>query len=226
MPSWARQQSRVSGRFVKITNFDGAAVLSDENLVVREALNIAFQYQWGPERSVHRSVICCTQPSFDSDGKRILNVSESFDWFDEGLAVGQILFEQPPRLEDVLVIATLLETPLDKLYARGYPVDAGLLESSSALEQVEQSEERENGGGGADSPVDPAFATAEAVVTVAAAVGEQLGGAVNQVGHSLLDAASSVTASSTSWFGSSMAAFQMPFSLPKNKRPPWRPKAS
>jgi hypothetical protein len=55
-------------------------------------------------------------------GKNSLVVTSNFDWFDVGFAIGELILKRC-QLEDAFLISSLLETPLQNLRDRGFPVD-------------------------------------------------------------------------------------------------------
>jgi hypothetical protein len=97
-----------------------AALLLDEgNLNLVEADDLKAVYSL--DKSVrNQRVTSCTK----SSGKRknSLYVTEEFDWFDVGNAIGSLILQRC-QLEDAFFIGSLLEAPLTQLRSRGFPVD-------------------------------------------------------------------------------------------------------
>mmetsp|Transcript_21806 Transcript_21806/g.64300 ORF Transcript_21806/g.64300 Transcript_21806/m.64300 type:complete len:720 (+) Transcript_21806:4029-6188(+) len=99
---------------------DAASALSDDRLVIAEADGLKAVYTLGPS-SKEQAVTCCA----DSTGRaknNTLYLTEEFDWFDVGNAVGGLILQRC-QLEDAFLIGSLLEAPLEQLRARGFPVD-------------------------------------------------------------------------------------------------------
>jgi len=74
-----------------------------------------------------QEVTSCVLPAKGVQAGLNLFVVEQFDFFDVGQALGNHLFDQC-RLEDAFMISRMLETPLDVLKSRGFPVDRVLLQ--------------------------------------------------------------------------------------------------
>ena len=68
----------------------------------------------------NQRVTCCAKSlSTKVNG---LYVTDDFDWFDVGYAIGGLILQRC-QLEDAFFIGSILEAPLDQLRSRGFPVD-------------------------------------------------------------------------------------------------------
>lgn len=102
-----------------------AGLLSEENLHVCEVERIKAVYTLGKSVKL-QEVSCCTKPR--GRNKYSLFITEHFDWFDVGKAVGDLILQRC-RLQDAFFLSSLLEAPLRQLRARGFPVDRMLSEA-------------------------------------------------------------------------------------------------
>ena len=98
---------------------DADKLLGENRLDVLEADRLKAVYTLG-ETVNEQDVTCCA----DSFGRRknALYLTEGFDWFDVGNAIGGLILHRC-QLEDAFLIGSLLETPLEQLRSRGFPVD-------------------------------------------------------------------------------------------------------
>ena len=100
---------------------NAAKVLAESNLKLLEAEQLKAVYSL--EKSTRsQKTTCCSQPLSKSREKHALYVTKDFDWFDVGYAIGELILVRC-QLEDAFFISSLLETPLEQLRARGFPVD-------------------------------------------------------------------------------------------------------
>ena len=97
-----------------------AKTMLDENsLKVYEAPDLNAVYSLGTWVR-NQQTTCYVEPG--KVNKNSLYVTADFDWFDVGQAIGGLILERC-QLEDAFFISSLLETPLEQLRARGFPVD-------------------------------------------------------------------------------------------------------
>ncbi|KAL7551449.1 hypothetical protein ACHAWF_014635 [Thalassiosira exigua] len=98
---------------------NAAKVLDDSNLEIIQALRIQARYSF--ERSTkHLKVTCCSKQG--TRRKTALYLTTDPDWFDIGSAIGALILQRC-QLEDALLLSQLLESPLETLRYRGFPVD-------------------------------------------------------------------------------------------------------
>jgi hypothetical protein len=101
---------------------DAASVLDEANLEIHEAPDLKAVYSLGKSVRTQRTT-CCSQPlGLRKNNKNVLYVTRDFDWFDVGYAIGELILLRC-QLEDAFFISSLLDTPLEQLRARGFPVD-------------------------------------------------------------------------------------------------------
>jgi hypothetical protein len=100
---------------------DAASVLDEVNLEIHEAPDLKAVYSLGKSVRTQRTT-CCSQPLGLRKSKNVLYVTSDFDWFDVGYAIGELILLRC-QLEDAFFISSLLDTPLEQLRARGFPVD-------------------------------------------------------------------------------------------------------
>ena len=98
---------------------DAATVLSDDNLVVLEADQINAKYSF-ERASKSLKVTCCYKRH--GRNKTTIYITQSFDWFDVGGVVAVLILARS-QLEDALLLSQLLESKLETLRYRGFPVD-------------------------------------------------------------------------------------------------------
>lgn len=98
---------------------DAATVLSDDNLVVLEADQINAKYSF-QRASKSLKVTCCYKRH--GRNKTTIYITQSFDWFDVGGVVADLILARS-QLEDALLLSQLLESKLETLRYRGFPVD-------------------------------------------------------------------------------------------------------
>ena len=70
--------------------------------------------------SKHLRVTCCSKQQ--SRQKTTIYVTTNPDWFDVASAIGALILQRC-QLEDALLLSQLLESPLETLRYRGFPVD-------------------------------------------------------------------------------------------------------
>lgn len=102
------------GKQHKTVRSGAGKLLTREKLLVRATRGIRCKLTFRNVTKV-QAVTCCAR------GNITLLITEPFDMFDVSNALGATLFSRC-RLEDALLMATILETPLDALKARGFPV--------------------------------------------------------------------------------------------------------
>ncbi len=97
-----------------------AAKMLDENyLEILQADKIHAKYTF-ERSSKHLTVTCCSKQR--TSQKITLFVTANPDWFDIGSAIGALILQRC-QLEDALLLSQLLESPLETLRYRGFPVD-------------------------------------------------------------------------------------------------------
>lgn len=121
---------------------DGAAsVLDSENLTILQAVSITVIYSMSGlssrvKATKRKETTCCVKKTKGS--KYTLYVTENFDWFDVGSAIGELILKRC-YVEDAFFIGALLETPLDLLRARGFPVDRMIVQKAAVLKKEDAS---------------------------------------------------------------------------------------
>ena len=100
---------------------DAASVLDAGNLEIHQAPDLKAVYSLGKSVRTQRTT-CCSQPLGLRKSKHVLYITSDFDWFDVGYAIGELILLRC-QLEDAFFISSLLDTPLEQLRARGFPVD-------------------------------------------------------------------------------------------------------
>lgn len=109
-----------SGNSSRSTLIDHASkMLARDNLDIVQAPALKAIYSLGKSTRTQKTT-CCVQTK--RGNKNTIFVTEKFDWFDVGFAIGELLLKRC-QLEDAFFISSLLETPLEQLKARGFPVD-------------------------------------------------------------------------------------------------------
>ena len=99
---------------------ENAAKMLDENyLEILQADKIHAKYTF-ERSSKNLTVTCCSKPR--TSQKVTLYVTPNPDWFDIGSAIGALILKRC-QLEDALLLSQLLESPLETLRYRGFPVD-------------------------------------------------------------------------------------------------------
>lgn len=100
---------------------DAASVLDEVHLEIHQAPDLKAVYTLGKSVRTQRTT-CCSQPLGFRQNRNVLYVTSDFDWFDVGYAIGELILLRC-QLEDAFFISSLLDTPLEQLRARGFPVD-------------------------------------------------------------------------------------------------------
>ncbi len=110
---------------------NAAKMLDDEHLEIIQVDVILGKYTFEGS-SKHLKVTCCSKQSFHGTGilqnsirtsqKTTLYVTTNPDWFDIASALGALILQRC-QLEDCLLLSQLLESPLETLRYRGFPVD-------------------------------------------------------------------------------------------------------
>ncbi|KAL9187467.1 hypothetical protein ACHAXT_001570 [Thalassiosira profunda] len=111
---------------------NASKLLGEQSLEVVEAEKIQAKYTF-ERSSKHLEVTCCTKQ--ERRQKTTIYVTTNPDWFDVGTAIGALILERC-QLEDALLLSQLLESPLETLRYRGFPVDR-ILKPVSKPEPVE-----------------------------------------------------------------------------------------
>lgn len=128
---------------------DAALKLGENSLFVMQAQTIVAQYSLrGVDKS--QSISSCvytgrtavnvlrqlTPSQKPPSNATVLFVTRGLDWYDVGAAVGSIMFERC-TLADSFLIGSILESPLNQLRARGFPVDR-MLKETRKLEPLQE----------------------------------------------------------------------------------------
>jgi Protein of unknown function (DUF3684) len=95
-----------------------ASIVDDKKLEFYEVSNLLVVYSLG-KVSRRTTTTCFSKPS---GSKNAIFITPNFDLFDVGQAIGDLILKRC-MLEDAFFISSLLETPLEQLRARGFPVD-------------------------------------------------------------------------------------------------------
>jgi Protein of unknown function (DUF3684) len=95
-----------------------ASIVDDKRLEFYEVANLMVVYSLG-KVSRRTTTTCFSKPS---GSKNAIYITPNFDLFDVGQAIGDLILKRC-MLEDAFFISSLLETPLEQLRARGFPVD-------------------------------------------------------------------------------------------------------
>ena len=98
---------------------NASKILDDQFLEFVEAEMIQAKYTF-ERSSKHLKVTCCSKQK--TRQKTTVCITKDPDWFDIGTAIGALILEMC-QLEDALLISQLLESPLETLRYRGFPVD-------------------------------------------------------------------------------------------------------
>ncbi|KAL7540356.1 hypothetical protein ACHAXR_010047, partial [Thalassiosira sp. AJA248-18] len=98
---------------------NAAKVLDEQYLEIVEAENIQAKYSF-ERQSKHLKVTCCSKRR--NRQKTTIYITTNPDWFDIGSAIGALILQRC-QLEDALLLSQLLESPLETLRYRGFPVD-------------------------------------------------------------------------------------------------------
>lgn len=98
---------------------NAAKMLDDNYLEIMQADKIYAKYTF-ERSSKHLTVTCCSKQR--TAQKITLYVTPNPDWFDIGTAIGALILQRC-QLEDALLFSQLLESPLETLRYRGFPVD-------------------------------------------------------------------------------------------------------
>jgi len=96
-----------------------ASVLEGNRLTIFESDGLLAVYTLGKAERRQRTT-CCARPL---DKKHhAMYVTKDFDFFDVGQSIGDLILERC-QLEDAFFISSLLDTSLEQLRSRGFPVD-------------------------------------------------------------------------------------------------------
>ena len=96
-----------------------ASILEDDSLTLFEADGLLAVFTLGKSERRQRTT-CCAR---SLDRKRnAMYVTKDLDFFDVGQSIGDLILERC-QLEDAFFISSLLDTSLEQLRARGFPVD-------------------------------------------------------------------------------------------------------
>jgi hypothetical protein len=110
---------------------DAAFITDDRKLVFFEATSLlAVLYSLG-KVSRRSTTTCFSRPNGQ---KHAIYITPDFDLFDVEHAIGDLILKRC-MLEDAFFISSLLETPLEQLRARGFPVDR-IVKSEPVVEVV------------------------------------------------------------------------------------------
>ncbi|KAL7463127.1 hypothetical protein ACHAXS_003508, partial [Conticribra weissflogii] len=97
---------------------NASKVLNKQYLEIVQVDDIKAKYSF--ERSSKLlNVTCCSKKLGQN---MVLCITENFDWFDVGSAIGALILQRC-QLEDAFFLSSLLEASLDTLRSRGFPVD-------------------------------------------------------------------------------------------------------
>jgi len=96
-----------------------AAKVLDDQLEIIQADKIRAKYSF-ERSSKHLKVTCCSKQK--TRQKTTIYLTSDPDWFDIGSAIGALILQRC-QLEDALLLSQLLESPLETLRYRGFPVD-------------------------------------------------------------------------------------------------------
>lgn len=96
-----------------------SSIIDEKRLECYEVTNLLAIYTLGKISRRSRTT-CFSRPS--ANKKNAIFVTRDFDLFDVGQAIGDLILKRC-QLEDAFFISSLLDTPLDQLRARGFPVD-------------------------------------------------------------------------------------------------------
>lgn len=114
---------------------NASSIIDESKLDILEAPELKAMYSLKQSTRSQR-VTCCSTPG--RFGRNSLHVTNDFDWFDVGYAIGELILERC-QLEDAFFISSLLEAPLEQLRNRGFPVDRILkAEAPPELEAIVQ----------------------------------------------------------------------------------------
>jgi len=96
-----------------------AAKVLDDRLEIVQADKIQARYSFEGS-SKHLKVTCCSKQR--NRQHTTIYITTNPDWFDIGSAIGALILQRC-QLEDALLLSQLLESPLQTLRYRGFPVD-------------------------------------------------------------------------------------------------------
>jgi hypothetical protein len=99
---------------------NAAKLIDEQNLEVVQVDVILGKYTF-ERSSKHLKVTCCCKQRKNTH-MTTLYVTTNPDWFDIASAIGAIILQRC-QLEDALLLSQLLESPLETLRYRGFPVD-------------------------------------------------------------------------------------------------------
>lgn len=99
---------------------NAAKLIDEQNLEVVQVDVILGKYTF-ERSSKHLKVTCCCK-QLKNTQLTALYVTTNPDWFDIASAIGAIILQRC-QLEDALLLSQLLESPLETLRYRGFPVD-------------------------------------------------------------------------------------------------------
>jgi len=143
-----------------------ASVLDSENLRIVQAASITVIYSMSGLSSrvmsmKRKETTCCIKKTKGS--KYTLYVTENFDWFDVGSAVGELIVKRC-FVEDAFFIGALLETPLDILRARGFPVYRVIVEKAAVFKKDTSTSISESFAAAAQSAAASGLGAAQAIL--------------------------------------------------------------
>lgn len=98
---------------------NAAKVLDDQYLEIVQAENIQAKYSFDQSSKLLK-VTCCSKQQ--TRQMTTIYLTTNPDWFDIGSAIGALILQRC-QLEDALLLSQLLESPLETLRYRGFPVD-------------------------------------------------------------------------------------------------------
>lgn len=98
---------------------NAAKMIDEQHLEIVQVDVILGKYTF-ERSSKHLKVTCCSKQR--TSQKTTLYVTTNPDWFDIASAIGALILERC-QLEDALLLSQLLESPLETLRYRGFPVD-------------------------------------------------------------------------------------------------------
>jgi Protein of unknown function (DUF3684) len=97
---------------------DATSIINDKMLEFFEAPTLLAVFTLG-KVSRRSSTTCFSRPNRQ---KNLIYITPDFDLFDVGQAIGDLILKRC-MLEDAFFISSLLDTPLEQLRSRGFPVD-------------------------------------------------------------------------------------------------------
>ena len=100
---------------------NASKVLDDQYLEIVQVDSIQAKYSFDRSSKL-LEVTCCSKPLTLTSRKTTVFVTNNFDCFDVGTAIGGLILQRC-QLEDAFFLSSLLEAPLGTLRSRGFPVD-------------------------------------------------------------------------------------------------------